>query len=77
MCKRYVYNHSHSKEFHTGAKHLPKPAASKGTDLDGDYELIVFSNYFPGSADKVSNEDTGDFYKHKEFESTWGPFFRW
>ncbi len=45
---------------------------SKGTDVDRDYELIVFSNYFPGSTDKGSDEDTGDFYKRKEFENTWG-----
>lgn len=44
----------------------------KGSDVDRDYELLVFSNYFPGSTDDVSNEDEGDFYKRKEFENTWG-----
>lgn len=45
---------------------------SKGTDLDRDYELIVFSNYFPSFSDEVSDEDGGGFYKRKEFDNKWG-----
>lgn len=44
---------------------------SKGTDLDRAYELLVFNNYFPGSTDEVPDEETGGFYKRKEFDNKW------
>lgn len=42
---------------------------SKGTDLDRDYELIVFDNYRPNYGEQKSNENEGgaDFYNRKEF----------
>ncbi len=45
----------------------------KGADIGRDYELVVFGNYAPYAGDnKITNEESGDFYNRKEFKNTRG-----
>ncbi len=39
----------------------------KANGIDREYEIIVYSNYFPSTADQIAGMDDAAFYDRKEF----------